>query len=569
MAGSARRARSPTESARRSATSSGTTHPLWGTVIRNGARVRMVDLPGRPRRRAADRRLRTKNLWSSGPVNHPEECRSDLFRPAAPGSCTGVILPCHYLCPPTTLLLWLVCLAAACAAALPGVLPPAPLRATRSGLERCGLESPAGAVPAPSNAPSPSAGAKDLLPHLRHVPAERAQGPVDTCWVWAATAVTEVALDVQEGVRDRLSVEYFDATCRCGGGPGWVGDRGGYRLCAQLTANPVLVPWSNSNASYRDGTRPCLEQERAAVEASAIATDPHYTVARCEARRIPTWHVGTGAAVANVRAELDAERAVFVVFTLPNATARRAFREFWANGSETDVWDPSPWPRGRRGRDRLLARRDLGRVRRPRPGEPLLGDAQLLGHGERTAAARHLPDADGPRSRSAGLSGSPDGPRSFEALAIAFADPPQTRRLRAKTSGLIRSGVDLDRERRWRSSLDASAGNTGAERRRIAIARTGDAVAPHLGRSTDGFAVYDCRAGNAERGTDLEIPAVSIGFAARLPAAARGRCSDRRAIRAAVSARSFRAERNRGRPRRRGVGRGGGPRVRRRKPRTQ
>jgi hypothetical protein len=88
------------------------------------------------------------------------------------------------------------------------------------------------------------------------------------------------------------------------------------------------VPWSNTNASYRDGTRSCLEHERAAVEASAIAIDPHYTVARCEVRRIPTWHVGTGAPVAIVRAELDADRAVFVVFTLPNATARGAFREF-------------------------------------------------------------------------------------------------------------------------------------------------------------------------------------------------------------------------------------------------
>jgi predicted Fe-Mo cluster-binding NifX family protein len=61
------------------------------------------------------------------------------------------------------------------------------------------------------------------------------------------------------------------------------------------------------------------------------------------------------------------------------------------------------------------------------------------------------------------------------------------------------------------TEVDASAGNTGAERRRIAIARMGEAVATHIALA-DGFAVYDCSAGTAERGPDLEMPAVSIGF---------------------------------------------------------
>jgi predicted Fe-Mo cluster-binding NifX family protein len=53
--------------------------------------------------------------------------------------------------------------------------------------------------------------------------------------------------------------------------------------------------------------------------------------------------------------------------------------------------------------------------------------------------------------------------------------------------------------------------STGAARKRVAIARTGDAVAPHIARA-DGFAVYDCRDGACERGPDLEMPAVSVGF---------------------------------------------------------
>ncbi len=157
-------------------------------------------------------------------------------------------------------------------------------------------------------------------------------------------AVTEVALDVQEGVRDRLSIEYFDATYRGGGGAGWAGDRGWITdYAAHLRDQPILVPWSNANASYRDGTGWSREHGRAGVEASTIGTDPHYTVAGIEARRTPTWRTGRDAAVANVRTVLDADQAVFVGFTLPNETARAAFRQFWANGNKTDLWDPTPW----------------------------------------------------------------------------------------------------------------------------------------------------------------------------------------------------------------------------------
>jgi serine protease len=271
----------------------------------------------------------------------------------------------------------------------------------------------------------PSPGAKDLLPHLALVPGERVQGPVDTCWVWAATAVTEIALDVQEGIRDRLSVEYFDASYRGGRGEGWAGDRGWISdYASQVRANPVLVPWSNPNASYRDGTRWCLEQHRAAVEASAIATEPHYTVARCESRRIPTWRTGTGAAVANVRAELDAERAVFVGFTLPNATARQAFREFWANGNETDVWDPSPWltADGERAAFSHAVACVGYDTRDPGNRYWVMLNSWGTAEGRRplgTFRMRMDLDYDLPVYRD-----DPDGPAmAFESLAIAFADP--------------------------------------------------------------------------------------------------------------------------------------------------
>lgn len=47
--------------------------------------------------------------------------------------------------------------------------------------------------------------------------------------------------------------------------------------------------------------------------------------------------------------------------------------------------------------------------------------------------------------------------------------------------------------------------------RRVAVARTGDAVASHIAR-TEGFAVFDCAGETVARVADLPMPAVSVGF---------------------------------------------------------
>ncbi|MEN6342450.1 MAG: NifB/NifX family molybdenum-iron cluster-binding protein [Methanospirillum sp.] len=54
-------------------------------------------------------------------------------------------------------------------------------------------------------------------------------------------------------------------------------------------------------------------------------------------------------------------------------------------------------------------------------------------------------------------------------------------------------------------------GDPVTERKRFAIAREGEAVAPHLGRSTT-FAVYECADGRAVRQDDLENLMLSPGF---------------------------------------------------------
>ncbi len=189
-------------------------------------------------------------------------------------------------------------------------------------------------------------GSQDLLPYLDYVPADRDQGRAGNCWAWAGTGVLEIAHAVQGGVRDRLSIEYLDANYRPSSPQyRWAGD-GGFLddFAAFYTSTGTAVPWSNPNADYRDGGWWCAENGRSLVPAYAIGTDPHYRIASIQAERVVTRHVGQEQAIANIKTVLDRDRAVWVAFYLPNATAWQAFYAFWGSGAEDGAsWNPDPW----------------------------------------------------------------------------------------------------------------------------------------------------------------------------------------------------------------------------------
>jgi hypothetical protein len=50
-----------------------------------------------------------------------------------------------------------------------------------------------------------------LLSHVPYNASERDQGYCGNCWVWGCTAPIEVANDIQNGVHDRLSIQYFNS----------------------------------------------------------------------------------------------------------------------------------------------------------------------------------------------------------------------------------------------------------------------------------------------------------------------------------------------------------------------
>ena len=191
-----------------------------------------------------------------------------------------------------------------------------------------------------------STGSKDLLPYLDYVPDERDQGRVGNCWAWAGTGVMEIAHAVQEGVRDRLSIEYLDANFHpTSPGVRWAGDGGMLRDFTSFYAQTgIAVPWSNPNADYRDGVAWCAENGRSLTPAYAIATDPHYSVQSITEERIPTRHLGQAQAIANIKSVLDGGRAVWIAFYLPNTTAWYSFYDHWDLVSENGpAWDPDPW----------------------------------------------------------------------------------------------------------------------------------------------------------------------------------------------------------------------------------
>ncbi len=189
-------------------------------------------------------------------------------------------------------------------------------------------------------------GSQDLLPFLDYTPEERDQGWSGNCWAWAGTGVMEIAHSVQDGVRDRLSIEYLDANFHSPYPDNrWAGD-GGYLtdFTEFYSTSGMAVPWSNPNAQYQDGVQWCVDNGRSLVPAYAIGTEPHYQLRSIEAQRIPTRHVGQAEAIARIKAVLDDDRGVWFAYYLPNSSAWNAFYIFWVGGSENGTaWDPDPW----------------------------------------------------------------------------------------------------------------------------------------------------------------------------------------------------------------------------------
>jgi hypothetical protein len=184
-----------------------------------------------------------------------------------------------------------------------------------------------------------------VLGHLDYTSVERNQGNCGNCWVWAGTGILGIALDVEEGIFDRLSIQYLNScfgtgaypnwAC-CGGSLSWFADfydpgAGGTGLC---------IPWSNTNASWQDGTQLCTDSTT--VDCVNIATTPNYLITSCQDQVIPTQIDNDAQAILNIKNILHQDRGVWFAFYMPNVASQNDFVDFWFNQPETTIWDPEP-----------------------------------------------------------------------------------------------------------------------------------------------------------------------------------------------------------------------------------
>ncbi|ACL17935.1 carbohydrate-binding protein [Methanosphaerula palustris] len=185
---------------------------------------------------------------------------------------------------------------------------------------------------------------QNLLSVISYNVTERNQNPIGNCWVWASTGVLEVALSEQQSIKDRLSIQYLDSNYNGGSGPNWAGEGGTLGdFVGFYSEKKIAVPWSNTNASFQDGTAYSEARMKAAVAAADIQTVPNYPITSITEQRIPTAGVGDSAAIANIKGTLDSGKALYLGFVMPNADAVVSFSNFWYYQGEDAVWNPSPF----------------------------------------------------------------------------------------------------------------------------------------------------------------------------------------------------------------------------------
>ena len=109
--------------------------------------------------------------------------------------------------------------------------------------------------------PAPKApGTVTLMPMLTHIPAERYQGSCSNCYAWATTAAIEVELARRYGIKDRLSIQYFNQVYRPMQGDAPTDPCCENSFSAVLEHYQLLqrlVPWSNPHAGFQDAGVRC------------------------------------------------------------------------------------------------------------------------------------------------------------------------------------------------------------------------------------------------------------------------------------------------------------------------
>jgi hypothetical protein len=175
-----------------------------------------------------------------------------------------------------------------------------------------------------------------LLSFVPYIPSERDQGSCGDCWVWGCTVPIEIAHRIQNGISDRLSIQFLNSnyhgnngSCACCGG--WEGSFADF-----YSAQGKVIPWSNTNANFRDAAQYCSDSS--SISANVISTVPYYPITSIQWHLIPTRGIDQDRAINLIKALLNVNKAVTLGFYLPDFSP---FLSFW--GTDSGIWNPDPY----------------------------------------------------------------------------------------------------------------------------------------------------------------------------------------------------------------------------------
>jgi C1A family cysteine protease len=174
-----------------------------------------------------------------------------------------------------------------------------------------------------------------LLSHLYYIPEERDQGRIGNCWVWAGTGCMEIALDVQLGIKDRLSIQYLNSLFNDGSGEHWAGN-GGYAswFADFYNEHQFIISWDNINGEFQD----YYSVDGASVAAEDIAVNSRYLLDSVSHAIINTYDVSQDSAIMKIKNILNQNKGVYFSFYLADTEDWRQFYTFWNREPESAIW---------------------------------------------------------------------------------------------------------------------------------------------------------------------------------------------------------------------------------------
>lgn len=173
----------------------------------------------------------------------------------------------------------------------------------------------------------------DLYSNLTYVPSLWNQGACGSCWVFASSAMLEVAMSYQYGLNDFLSTQFLQSNINsytCTGGDLTT-------FTNFYNSKKMLVPWSNPHAEYLDGAVNAYCSS-SLVDPSIIGTTPSYAISKITPAQIDNSALTQTQMIQAIKAALNQGQAVGFSFYTDFVDHPDGFYDFWDNQAETTLW---------------------------------------------------------------------------------------------------------------------------------------------------------------------------------------------------------------------------------------